>query len=283
VNEADRVTRLSCPGLDSRVSILRLGTEVDAMFVLTERFGVLVDTLSTPDACRQALELVADDLGGRRLLVVNSHMDWDHFWGNSALPEGTCIFAHVAARDRLPKSQDELWRKAADEPRFAGITLVPPNLTFATDLHLDGGDLVLELMHTPGHTPDHLCVWIPAMRTCLAMDCVEYPVPEVWSDHPADLAALRRSLVRIRNLHADIVLPAHGGTFSPDIVDQNIAYFDLLVDRADALARTSSDADLSTSSGLQLEDLLPNAGEMSPLYRGFHAANLRAAIRMHNE
>ena len=54
-------------------------------------------------------------------------------------------------------------------------------------MSLHGGDLTLELLHTPGHTPDHVAVWIPEIKTCLAVDTVEHPIPEIWSQSPDDL------------------------------------------------------------------------------------------------
>lgn len=59
------------------------------------------------------------------------------------------------------------------------------------------------------------------IRTCLAVDTVEHPIPEVWSSDPADLRALIASLRRIRSLQADYVVLAHGQSADPAIVDAN--------------------------------------------------------------
>ncbi len=76
-----------------------------------------------------------------------------------------------------------------------------PTLTFSGEnMTIYGEDLSLHLLHTPGHTPDHLAVWIPEIGTCLAVDAVEHPIPEVWSNSPDDCAASRSSLNLIRSL-----------------------------------------------------------------------------------
>ena len=177
---SDLVELCPHPGLDPRLRILRAGDEVDAVFVRTERFGALIDTLGTPEQCRRALDLLEADLAGRPLIVVNTHMDWDHFWGNAAVAGRAPILAHAAALERLRdgRAAAELRDKAAAEARFRDVRLVAPTATFAGDLVLHGGDLTLELMHTPGHAPDHLAVWIPEIRTCLAVDAAEDPIPE---------------------------------------------------------------------------------------------------------
>lgn len=275
----------SYSGLDERITILRAADEVDAVFVRTARFNVLVDTLATPALCRQALDLLAGEMGQRPLLVINSHMDWDHFWGNAALDRQVPIIAHGKAIDRLrdPTAQQVLAEKQ-QEARFHAAELIAPSISFDGEtMVLHGGDLTLELIHTPGHTPDHIAVWIPEIRTCLAVDTVEYPIPEVWSSDPADLRALITSLKRIRDLQADFVVLAHGHTADPAIVDANLRYFAGLRDRIASLPETELDAvGCADRDGLRLHDLVAVPKDMPAETRAFyercHQSNLAAVL-----
>jgi len=281
---AGRVELVTVSGLDRRVTIVRAGDEVDAIFVLTEKFGVLLDTLATPELCAEALGLLRPLLDGRRLLVVNTHMDWDHFWGNAALPAGTTIFAHAGALTRLRDgSAAALLADKQADPRYAHVRLVEPTITFDSTLVLDGGDLHIELFHTPGHTPDHLAAWIPELQLCLAADAVESPVPEVWSEAPSDLANLVASLRRIADLRPAMLLPAHGQTTSPDVVANNRAYFDALARRVAALRPEILRATEPTRlPGLSLESfalLAPMPEATLDFYRACHARNFAATVR----
>jgi glyoxylase-like metal-dependent hydrolase (beta-lactamase superfamily II) len=275
----------SYPGFDERITILRAHDEVDAVFVRTERFNILVDTLATPALCRQALDLLAEKMGRRPLLVINSHMDWDHFWGNAALDRSVPIIAHATAIDRLrdPAAQQVLGEKK-QEPRFQTVELVAPNITFDGEtMALHGGDLTLELIHTPGHTPDHIAVWIPEIRTCLAVDTVEHPIPEVWSSDPADLCALIASLKRIQDLQADYVVLAHGQRADPAIVDANMRYFAGLRDRVASLPETELNAvGRADRDGFRLQDLVTMPEDMPAKTRAFyvqcHQSNLGAVL-----
>lgn len=157
----------SYPGLDERIVIVRAGDEVDSVFVRTQRFNVLVDTLATPSLCTRAMELLADSIRDRPLVVVNSHMDWDHFWGNLALDGDVPIIAHSKAIERLsdPAVLQKLVEKRSQEKRFCEVEIITPTVTFSGErMALHGGDLTLELLHTPGHTPDHIAVWIPEVQ-----------------------------------------------------------------------------------------------------------------------
>ena len=280
----------SFEGLDSRISILRHGNEVDAMFVRTQRFNALIDTLSTPALCREALEKLGASAHDRPLIVINSHMDWDHFRGNAAIAGAAPIIAHASALERLndPDAAATLATKAAEETRFAETEIVAPSIAFNGEMTLNGGDLTLHLLHTPGHTPDHLAVWIPEISTLLAVDAVEDPVPCVWDDTQESLRLLRASLARLKALGATVVVPAHGRTTTPEAIDRNIAYFDELVAGVARIdRRVLRESAPEALEGLGFEDLLPIRRAMNEdeteFYRGFHRQNLAAAIRAHLE
>ncbi|MBB2750655.1 UNVERIFIED_ORG: glyoxylase-like metal-dependent hydrolase (beta-lactamase superfamily II) [Rhizobium aethiopicum] len=280
----------SYPELDDRIVIVRAGDEVDAVFVRTERFNVLMDTLGTPELCRMALDLLEEKAADRPLIVINSHMDWDHFWGNAAIAGRAPIIAHAAALDRLrdPSTLKTLRDKASEESRFRNVELVAPDITFSGSMVLNGGDLTLELIHTPGHTPDHIAIWIPELRICLAVDAVEYPIPEVWSKSAEDLGLIRSSLQRIRDLDARLVIPAHGQTSSPSTVKANLAYFEALADRVDGLSESQlADEQLGRSNGFRLEDFIaiPDGmpADAATFYRNCHETNLGATVQAHIE
>ncbi|MFL5009950.1 MBL fold metallo-hydrolase [Rhizobium sp.] len=278
----------SYPELDDRIVIVRAGDEVDGVFIRTERFNVLIDTFGTPELCLRALGMLGEQINARPLIVINSHMDWDHFWGNAAIARRAPIIAHAAALDRLrdPSAREVLRDKASQESRFRDVDLIGPDITFSGSMTVNGGDLTLELIHTPGHTPDHVAVWIPELRICLAVDAVEYPIPEVWSKNAGDLRLIRSSLERIRDLNARLVIPAHGRTHSPSAVHDNLAYFQALADRVGSLSESQlAEPQLGGSSGLRLEDFvaIPEGmpSDVVAFYRNCHETNLGATVQAH--
>ncbi|MFB8024745.1 MBL fold metallo-hydrolase [Streptomyces sp. NPDC056465] len=269
-----RVHKHLLPGIDPRILALRVPDEVDGFVVRTERFVALIDTLSTPELCRQALDLIADDTAGRPLLVINTHADWDHVWGNAAVEGLAPVIGHrsAATRVRSAAAQEILRAKRAADDRFARVRLVAPTVTFDTSLTLDGGDLTLELLHTPGHTPDHIAVWIPELRVCLAGDAAEDPLPELWEGDALSLEQLTASLALLRSFSPDHVLPSHGGTTDAALLDRNLRHFASLTGRhADAVRRNS----------LPFEAVFPRSSELTPgaraFYQACHHKSLRAA------
>ena len=73
---------------------------------------------------------------------------------------------------------------------------------------------MLTVVHTPGHSPDHLCFWHEASRTLFSGDLlVEGATVVVPASRGGRLSEYLRSLERVRALAPRLALPAHG----PDI------------------------------------------------------------------
>jgi glyoxylase-like metal-dependent hydrolase (beta-lactamase superfamily II) len=285
-------------GWDERITVVRCGEIVDAYVVATERYVVFVDTLINLPTADALLALAAPLLTpGRQLMVLNSHADWDHCWGNGrfAGPGATHpapILAHRLAAERLrsPAASAELAELRGKRPgRYDDVLLVAPNILFDDRLALDGGDLTLELFATPGHQPDHVSVWIPELRTLLAGDAAESPFPFATSAEA--LPILRRSLGRMRDLAPAQALYCHAPeTIGPALLDHNVAYFDgLEACCATALARGVTPADVVAAEGADREtlvafpfgDAVPAGNipdELPSFYRAGHQAHISLMV-----
>ncbi len=96
---------------------------------------------------------------------------------------------------------------------------VPP----APDIYLQGGELLLpggfelQVLATPGHTRGHLCLFDSSRKLLFAGDHVLPQItPSLGVELPAGdspLARFMESLELVRELPAELVLPAHGPTF----------------------------------------------------------------------
>lgn len=290
-------------GWDSRVHVFRAGDEVDTFALVTQRYLILIDTMATPELSAEIMDLLASEREGRQVLVINTHADYDHCWGNAtfATPGGAypaLIIAHerCLARMRSAEARASLERRQKADSRFANVRLVEPTIAFDEHLHIDGGDLTIECFPTPGHTEDHIALWVPELRLIFAGDAAEYPFPHV--DDVESLPILLRSLERIAAFDPTAVLPCHGGTISPELPARNLAYFaavERLTRAALASGRVPREAAgwtepddqgdiarLPELIGLPYEEALRQCGaelDSTPdLYRSFHQAAIKATI-----
>lgn len=215
-------------GWDERVLVAQLGSLVQSFLVITRRFNVLIDTMVNEATAFQLVEIARACGPGRELLVVNTHADWDHYWGNQIF---RCpILAHRLAAERAvdAEARQTLAEHAAEDPAsYGGVRLVAPTLTFENHLRIDGGDLTLELFRTPGHTQDHIAVWLPEIKTLLAGDAAEDPFPLVGSG--GDLQLLRASLKAMADRRPRHALYCHAHVETgPELLARNRAHFELM-------------------------------------------------------
>jgi glyoxylase-like metal-dependent hydrolase (beta-lactamase superfamily II) len=174
--------------------------------------------------------------------VVNSHDHFDHRGGNHELA-GHCediavhpagVHGHQAAPAdfyagyrRAAARGAELFERFAELDRQGPFTLTPDQVPRPlpaldnwriptvppTRVLLDGetielGDRTLTVLHTPGHSPDSLCLWDPETRTLLSGDTVLSAA--YWAHQPgADVARFAHTLRRLDRLGARRVLVAH--------------------------------------------------------------------------
>ncbi len=290
----DSVELVPNNGWDSRILVCRCGTLVDTFIVVTAHYVVLIDTMINKATASALLAIAAPHLAGRQLLVINTHADWDHAWGNHMFtsPNGTFPAPIIAAqqcamRFRNPAMREKLVSMRESAPgRFDDVQLTPPTLLFDQQFTIDGGDLTLELFATPGHKADHIAIYLPEIRTLLAGDAAELPFPFVES--AASLPLLRDSLARMVALEPAYALYCHAPvTSGPAVLAQNIAYFDLIEQRCRTALTNGISLTLVDDTNVEdlvkfpYEEAIPtdmDANALADFYRSGHRGALRTML-----
>jgi glyoxylase-like metal-dependent hydrolase (beta-lactamase superfamily II) len=293
----DRYTVSFVPneGWDERILVFQCGTLVMNFVVICERYVVIVDTMINPDTAAVMLESVGSYISdGRQLLVINTHADWDHCWGNQLFVGADAMYpAPIMASRRCyerfqgPEKYTFIPEMQAKEPDvFGNLVLTPPTVLFDENLVIDGGDLSLRLFATPGHQPDHISILIPEISTLLAGDAAELPFP--FASAPATLPQLRASLAHMAALNPAFVLYCHAPvTAGADLLRFNIEYFDKLEQRCrDARelgvsAKPSDNDNVQVLVNFPIAEALPLTSENDSYpdhYITYHDAQIRMML-----
>jgi glyoxylase-like metal-dependent hydrolase (beta-lactamase superfamily II) len=262
--------------------------EVDVYVIVTERFLVLLDTMLCPEDMAVVMQHVQHELPGRQLLVVNSHADWDHAWGNCYFtgPHAAPIIAqdYCQVRMQSDKAHTGLVDYQQRFPVFRNVLLVPPTVTFSDRFTIHGGDLTIELLPAPGHHPDHIAAWIPELRLLLAFDAIEKPLPCMGD--AASVQPMFATLARFLSLKPAHVLCSHGKSTSTALVEDNLTYLREIESRSRSLLRTHqpTNAELehaATLIGYPFEEVIANYTEPVDVtfYSWWHDANARHIVQ----
>ncbi len=203
--------------------------------------GVLI--VDTRASHRQADEIRRDLREITRLpvaQVVNTHMHWDHVFGNARLRPAP-IWGHErcaaalrangeAQRAALPGRYPEL----ADE--FREVEIVPPDRTFGERATVAWGERAVELRYLGrGHTDNDIVVVVPGPRpgtpeVVFAGDLLENGAPPWFGDgFPLDWPATAEALVA---LIGAVVVPGHGDDGDRRFAAGQVAELKVLADLA---------------------------------------------------
>ncbi len=196
---------------------------------------VVIDTNATVALGREVLAEVRRVSTAPIVAAVNTHVHFDHTFGNAVFAEaGAELIAHDAAAAALPAHAAEVREAAADDPDPRTTDLVDvveavPARTFSSALTLDLGDRILELVHPGrGHTDGDIVIRVPDADVVLAGDLVEESakrsaVPGFGHDcFPMDWPATLDLVLTLTGAGTRIV-PGHGLPVDQDFVQEQRA------------------------------------------------------------
>lgn len=190
--------------------------------------SVLVDTLFTLGMTRDMLKAYRDiaPAAGSIDLLVNTHANGDHTFGNQ-LVDGARIIASRACAEEMAERPPEAFRASLADWRaqgeagaflhevmgsrfdFSGVEARLPQETFSGVLELEVAGTRIELHEFgPAHTRGDIVVYVPSAKTVFTGDLVFNKVhPILWTGPFANWV---RACDTILGWDVDVVVPGHG-------------------------------------------------------------------------
>src|SRR5690349_20717728 len=158
-----------------------------------------------PDIAKHVDSIVGAAMKDRVRWVLLTHTHPDHWPAAAKIRKKTG--ALVGAFGKFPKADD---------------------VKLDLDLVLDEGDTVdgtefrLEVLHTPGHAPNHLCFFLDEERILFTGDTILDGMYSVVSPKTGgDMAKYVATLERLRKMRLTRIAPGHG-----DVIDEPRARID---------------------------------------------------------
>ena len=186
-------------------------------------------------------------------ILVNTHSNGDHFFGNQ-LVEGAEIIASKSCAEEMKESPPEMLAKISKAApdlgeagafftqifgmfKFDGIKLTPPTRTFEKRLDIKVGDKEINLIEVgPAHTRGDIVVYVPGDRTIFAGDILFIGgTPIMWAGPVANWIS---ALDLILEMDVEAIVPGHGPITDKQGVEAHKGYFEYI--RAEARKRYDS-------------------------------------------
>jgi cyclase len=173
--------------------------------------------------------------------IINTEHHVDHIFGNYFFRGAGTVVNHRELYERFMVVYPELDpfayayesvpgenAKGTDLDDPAGLALWPdreeyyedPNkgrIVFTGDLTLRVGDHTFHLLHTPGHTPGQLAVYVPEEKVVFTGDTV-FSGCQTWL-MTSNVDQWLTALERIRTLDVDWIVPGHGPAVTKQYLD----------------------------------------------------------------
>jgi cyclase len=190
--------------------------------------SLLIDTLFDLNLTREMLDTMRKSIPAASHIdmVVNTHANGDHCWGNE-LVTGAQIIASARTAEEMttaisPTVVAMLLKRAHELGQlgeflshafgsfdFDNITLTPPTKTFEDELILNVGNKEVHLIEVgPAHTLGDTLVYIPADRVVFTADILfigGHPI--IWAGPTSNWL---RACDRILAMDVETIVPGHG-------------------------------------------------------------------------
>jgi glyoxylase-like metal-dependent hydrolase (beta-lactamase superfamily II) len=179
------------------------------VYLLEDEDPVLVDT-GTGMYADTALEEVSNIVPLKRIgRIVLTHSHYDHMGGAKAFQEatGAKLYLHEAEAKPLMAGDTSLTVSDMFGQRFKGLEVEQ----LRTGQRLKLGKTELQVLHMPGHSPGSIALYDPEGASAIVGDTVfcDGGVGR-WDLPGGDLAELRSSVNRLRELRLKNMYPGHG-------------------------------------------------------------------------
>ena len=149
--------------------------------------------------------LKIEDIG----LVINTHAHPDHYGASQVIKEKSAALVTISQEDA--QVINVMMKQMAPQLELLGIQI--PQIE--TDFYLQEGqlrlneELSLEILSTPGHSPGHMSVYLPAIKALIGGDLI-FSGSTGRVDMPGGSPRLlKESIERIARLEIEYLLTGH--------------------------------------------------------------------------
>lgn len=175
--------------------------------ILGANRNFIIDTGIGADCVKTMLDYIGND--PKPIVVINTHHDYDHVAGNWVL-ENSTIVAHKDCPELMEKNFEAqlAWAKENGRYSLGEVRKCLPNLLFEGTYHFPEDSITI--FHTPGHTPDSICVYDAIDKVLYAGDaCFFDKDGATYLGDNEDLSGFQNLIDALKPYDIDICVTGH--------------------------------------------------------------------------
>ena len=142
-------------------------------------------------------------------IITNTHLHMDHTWANEEFKKKS------NAKIKITQGQKENYTISVHQTSLAfGLEPVEFREDELLDSPIDLGTIKVEIISSPGHSPDSVCFYVPECKALICGDLV-FDHNTGRSDLPGGNGEqLKKSIEKIAERDIELLLPGHMGIVS---------------------------------------------------------------------
>jgi glyoxylase-like metal-dependent hydrolase (beta-lactamase superfamily II) len=140
-------------------------------------------------------------------IIANTHLHIDHTWANEEFKKKT------NAKIKITQGQKENYNISIRQTSlFFGLEPVEFKEDELLDSPIDLGNIKVDVISTPGHSPESVCLYVPERKALICGDLVFDHHRPIRSSGGA--GAVEKSIEKVAELDIELLLPGHMGIVS---------------------------------------------------------------------
>jgi len=142
-------------------------------------------------------------------IIANTHLHIDHTGGNEEFKSRSNAEIKITATQK-----DNYHLSVRQTSRFFGLEPIEFKEDSLFESSIDLGNIKIEIISTPGHSPESICFYLSQIQSLICGDLV-FDHNTGRSDLPGgDGEQLKKSIEKIAELDLELLLPGHMGIIS---------------------------------------------------------------------
>ncbi len=205
-------------------------------WIILDDYVVVIDA-NFPSGAKEVIPKIKALTPKPIRFTFDTHHHGDHAYANQLWHEaGSTPVAHLGAvaemrkyeRSLFPEATTDRWNDAAKNRKdVAESKLKAPTLLFSKDMVFDDGKVRVELLHFGvAHTHGDGFAWLPNERILFTGDACVNGAYNYTGD--GNIGEWIKTLKAAQKLSPKVICPGHGPKGGPEILEDQIAFFETL-------------------------------------------------------